>query len=124
MVALAKGLVAAGIQPGDKIGMMCKTRYEWTLVDFATWYAGAVLVPIYETSAPAQIQWNLEDSGAVAIFTETAEHYARFDEIRAEVPHVTQAWKIDLGDLDKLVGQRQGREGRGDRAPPQARQGR
>ena len=103
VIALAKGLVASGIQPGDKIGMMCKTRYEWTLVDFATWFAGAVLVPIYETSAPAQIQWNLEDSGAVAIFTETADHFARFDEIRAEVPHVTQAWKIDTGDLDKLV---------------------
>ena len=55
VIALAKGLVAAGIQPGDKIGFMCKTRYEWTLVDFATWFAGAVLVPIYETSSPAQI---------------------------------------------------------------------
>ena len=52
VVALAKGLVAAGIQPGDKIGLMCKTRYEWTLIDFATWFAGAVLVPIYETSSP------------------------------------------------------------------------
>jgi long-chain acyl-CoA synthetase len=103
VIALAKGLVAAGIQPGDKIGMMCKTKYEWTLIDFATWFAGAVLVPIYETSAPFQIEWNLEDSGAVAIFTETAEHFARFDEIRAEVPNVTQAWKLDVGDLDKLV---------------------
>ena len=56
VIALAKGLVAAGIQPGDKIGLMCKTRYEWTLIDFATWFAGAVLVPIYETSSPAQVQ--------------------------------------------------------------------
>ena len=54
--ALAKGFMNAGVQPGDKIGFMCKTRYEWTLVDFAAWFAGAVLVPIYETSSPSQIQ--------------------------------------------------------------------
>ena len=101
--ALAKGLVAAGIQPGDKIGLMSKTNYEWTLIDFATWFAGAVLVPIYETSAPSQILWNLADSGAVGMITETAEHFARFDGIRADVPGVIHSWKIDLGDLDKLA---------------------
>jgi long-chain acyl-CoA synthetase len=56
VTALAKGMMASGIQPGDKIGLMCKTRFEWTLFDFATWFAGAVLVPIYETSAPNQIE--------------------------------------------------------------------
>ncbi|GAA1210184.1 long-chain fatty acid--CoA ligase [Rhodoglobus aureus] len=101
--SVAKGLVAAGIQPGDKIGLMCKTRYEWTLIDFATWFAGAVLVPIYETSSPTQIQWNLTDSGAIAIITETPDHFARFDEIRADVPAVTNVWQIDLGDVDKLA---------------------
>ena len=101
--AVAKGLVAAGIQPGDKIGLMCKTRYEWTLIDFATWFAGAVLVPIYETSAPSQIQWNLTDSGANAIITETPDHFARFDEIRADVPAIAHVWQIDLGDIDKLA---------------------
>ncbi|TQO18757.1 long-chain acyl-CoA synthetase [Rhodoglobus vestalii] len=100
--SVSKGLVAAGIHPGDKIGLMCKTRYEWTLIDFATWFAGAVLVPIYETSSPSQIQWNLADSGAIAIITETPEHFARFDEIRADVPDVAHAWQIDLGDIDKL----------------------
>lgn len=105
VVALAKGLVAAGIEPGDKIGLMSKTSFEWTLIDFATWFAGAVLVPIYETSAPAQILWNLTDSGAVAMITETADHFARFDEIHADVPAVEKVWKIDLGDLDKLVAQ-------------------
>ncbi len=103
VTALAKGFVAAGIEPGDKIGLMCKTRYEWTLIDFATWFAGAALVPIYETSAPSQILWNLADSGAVAMITETAEHFARFDEIRSDVPAVSRAWKIDLDDLDKLA---------------------
>jgi long-chain acyl-CoA synthetase len=103
VIALAKGLVASGIEPGDKIGLMCKTRYEWTLIDFATWFAGAVLVPIYETSAPAQILWNLTDSGAVGIITETPDHFARFDEVRADVPAVRNVWQIDLGDLDKLA---------------------
>ncbi len=103
VVALSKGLVAAGVEPGDKIGLMCKTRYEWTLIDFATWFAGAVLVPIYETSAPSQILWELADSGATSIITETAEYFARFDEIAADVPAVNRAWKINLGDLEKLV---------------------
>ena len=102
VVALAKGLVAAGIQPGDKIGLMCKTRYEWTLIDFATWFAGAVLVPVYETSAPSQVQWNLADSGAIAMITETPDHFARFDEVYADLPLIRNAWKINLGDLDKL----------------------
>ncbi|MFB2582841.1 long-chain fatty acid--CoA ligase [Herbiconiux sp. P15] len=101
--AVAKGLIASGIKPGDKIGLMCKTRYEWTLIDFATWFAGAVLVPIYETSSPAQVQWNLSDSGATAIIVETADHFAKFDEIRPDLPDVTRAWQVDLGDLDKLA---------------------
>jgi long-chain acyl-CoA synthetase len=103
VIALSKGLIASGIEPGDKIGMMCKTRYEWTLIVFATWFAGAVLVPVYETSAPGQVQWNLSDSGAVAMITETADHFARFDEVRADLPLVRASWQIDLGDLDKLV---------------------
>jgi long-chain acyl-CoA synthetase len=101
--AVAKGLVAAGIQPGDKIGLMCKTRYEWSLIDFATWFAGAVLVPVYETSSPAQVQWNLSDSGAVAVILETADHFARFDEVHPDLPLVTTVWQVDLGDLDKLA---------------------
>jgi len=103
VVALAKGLVASGIQPGDKIGLMCKTRYEWTLIDFATWFAGALLVPVYETSAPSQLLWYLSDSGATGMITETPDHFARFDEIRADLPLVARVWQIDLGDLDKLV---------------------
>ena len=103
VVNLAKGFVAAGIQPGDKIGLMCKTRYEWTLIDFATWFAGAVLVPIYETSSPAQLLWNLGDSSAVAIITETPDHFARFDEVHADLPLIRNSWKINLGDIDKLA---------------------
>ena len=101
--ALAKGFVAGGIEPGDKIALMCKTRYEWTLIDFAVWFAGAILVPIYETASPSQVQWNLEDSEAVAIITETPDHFTRFDEVHADVPLVRTVWKLDVGALDKLV---------------------
>ncbi|HEY8280896.1 MAG TPA: AMP-dependent synthetase/ligase [Leifsonia sp.] len=102
VVALSKGLVAAGIQPGDKIGLMCKTRYEWSLIDFATWFAGAVLVPIYETSSPAQVQWNMSDSGAIAVILETPEMFSRFDEVHPELPLIRNVWQLHLGDLDKL----------------------
>ena len=100
--ALAKGLVAAGIQPGDKIGLICRTRYEWTLLDFATWFAGAILVPVYETSSPHQIHFDMQDSGAIAMITETPEHFTRFDEVHSDLPLIKKVWQIDLGDLDKL----------------------
>lgn len=103
VVALAKGLVAAGIEPGEKIGFMCKTRYEWTLVDFATWFAGAILVPVYETSAPSQVHWNLTDSEAIAMIVETADHFSRFDEVHGDLPLIRSVWQVDLGDLDKLA---------------------
>jgi long-chain acyl-CoA synthetase len=101
--ALAKGFVAAGIQPGDMIGMMCRTRYEWTLIDFAVWFAGAILVPIYETSSPSQIHWDLEDSGAIAMITETADHFARFDEVHPDLPLIENIWRIDTGMVQKLT---------------------
>jgi long-chain acyl-CoA synthetase len=102
VVALAKGFVASGIEPGDKVAFMCKTRYDWTLVDFALWFSGAIMVPVYETSSPTQLQWNLTDSGATAIILETADHFAKFDEIRADSPAVEKVWQVDLGDLGKL----------------------
>ncbi len=67
----AKGLIAAGICAGDRVAIMAKTRYEWTILDFAIWFAGAVCVPIYETSSAEQVQWILEDSGAVGLVVET-----------------------------------------------------
>ena len=69
--AAAKGLIAAGIQVGDRVALMAKTRYEWTILDFAIWYVGAVTVPIYETSSTEQVEWILSDSEAVAIIVET-----------------------------------------------------
>ena len=69
--ATAKGLVAAGIQIGDRVAIMARTRYEWTILDFAIWFAGGCVVPIYETSSAEQVDWILNDSGSVAIIVET-----------------------------------------------------
>ena len=70
----AKGLVAAGIQIGDRVAIMARTRYEWTILDFAIWYAGGCVVPIYETSSAEQVDWILNDSGAVGLIVETPTH--------------------------------------------------
>ena len=102
VIALAKGLVAAGIQPGDKIGLMCKTRFEWTLFDFATWFAGAILVPIYETSSPSQIEWILDDSESIALIVEAKVHRERFESIKSAVPKVHTVWTIDDGAIESL----------------------
>lgn len=100
---LAKGFIAVGISPGDAVAIMSRTRYEWALVDYALWFAGAVSVPIYETSAPAQIEWVLSDSNSVALFVESAEHQKRFESIKSAVPSVKQVWKFDDDSLVKLV---------------------
>lgn len=105
VVALAKGFAAAGIQPGEKVGFLARTTYEWTLVDFALFYAGAVMVPIYETSSPSQIQWILEDSGAIALIVESPEHFARVDEVRGDLPLIREIWQLHLGAIDALTAQ-------------------
>ncbi len=102
VVAVAKGIVANGVQPGERIGIMSRNRYEWTLVDYATWFAGAVNVPIYETSSAEQVQWILSDSGAVAVFLETHGHKAVFDEVAVEVPGVTRVWVFDDDVIESL----------------------
>jgi long-chain acyl-CoA synthetase len=101
--AVAKGLVAAGVGIGDRVAIMSKTRYEWTLADFAVWTAGAVAVPIYETSSPEQVHWILADSGARSIILETPAHAATLAEVREQVPALQDVWQIDAGDLDHLA---------------------
>jgi long-chain acyl-CoA synthetase len=105
VVALAKGFVAAGVQPGEAVGFLCKVRYEFSLVDFALFYAGAHMVPVYETSAPSQIQWILSDGGATRVILEDADLVSRFDEAHGDLPAITDVWRIDRGDLDNLVEQ-------------------
>ncbi len=100
---MARGLVAAGISAGDRVALMSRTRYEWTLADFAIWAAGAVTVPIYETSSAEQVQWILSDSGAVAVIVETPAHAGTVGEVRADVPDLRDVWQIESGALDDLV---------------------
>jgi long-chain acyl-CoA synthetase len=102
VAALAKGLIAAGIEPGDRVGLMSRTRYEWTLIDYAIWAAGAVGVPIYETSSPGQIGWILSDSGAKAVFAELDAHEKSVREALPDLPGVTEIWRIEGDGLDAL----------------------
>ena len=95
--ALAKGLVAAGVEVGDRVAIMSRTRYEWTLADFAIWTAGAVSVPVYETSSAEQGAWITGDSGAVAVIVETAAHAATLAEVRGHVPSLRDVWQIHSG---------------------------
>ena len=99
---VAKGLIASGIAPGDRVAIMCKTRYEWTLMDFAIWTAGAVTVPIYETSSAEQVGWILTDSGAKGILIETPAHAATLAEVREQVPELAHAWQVDAGAIAEL----------------------
>ncbi|PZA19995.1 long-chain fatty acid--CoA ligase [Modestobacter versicolor] len=103
VAGVAKGLVAGGVQPGDRVGLLAKTRYEWTVLDFAIWTAGAVVVPIYETSSADQIAWILSDSGARALVVENAEHAAAVDSVRDGAPELGPVWVIDDGGLDTLT---------------------
>jgi long-chain acyl-CoA synthetase len=101
--ALAKGLIAAGIEPGDRVALMSRTRYEWTLIDYAIWTAGAVTVPIYETSSVEQVEWILTDSGARAVFAETPEHAETIRQ--AGVTATAHVWLIDgTGDAETAAG--------------------
>ncbi|KAM9868168.1 AMP-dependent synthetase/ligase [Leucobacter aridicollis] len=110
VVALAKGFVAAGVEPGDHIAFMCKTSYEWTLVDFALHYAGAVMVPVYETSSALQIHWILEDSGARGFMIETGDQFGRFAEVQDELTKVDLVWRLDEGAIATLSSQGAGVE--------------
>ena len=108
VIATAKGFVADGVEPGDHIGFMCKTSYEWTLIDFALHYAGAIMVPVYETSSPLQIHWILEDSEARGMMTESPEHAERLEEIVTELPGISLRWRLDEGGIAQL--QERGRD--------------
>ncbi|MBU7599513.1 AMP-dependent synthetase/ligase [Streptomyces sp. P38-E01] len=100
--AAAKGLIAAGVQPGDRVALMSRTRFEWALMDFAIWHAGGVTVPIYETSSPEQIAWILSDSGAVGILVENASHATHVESVRERVPGLRDVWVIDDGAVEQL----------------------
>jgi long-chain acyl-CoA synthetase len=102
VVSLAKGMMASGIKPGQAVAIMSRTRYEWSVIDFAIWFAGAVSVPIYESSSASQIEWILSDSDAVALFIENDDHMERYLEGKVNTPKVTKVWRIDTKDYSAL----------------------
>ena len=100
---VAKGLIAAGVQAGDRVALQAKTRYEWTVVDYAIWTAGAVVVPVYETSSPDQVAWILSDSGATAMIVEKGDHAAAVDAVRDQAPDLGPVYVIEDDALGTLT---------------------
>jgi long-chain acyl-CoA synthetase len=88
VVAVAKGLVALGVEPGEKVGIMSRTQYEWTLIDFAIWAAGAVTVPIYETSSASQVEWILSNADVAVAIAELDSNAATIAEVKAQAPEL------------------------------------
>lgn len=101
VLALAKGLIAAGIQHGDRIAIMSATRYEWTLADYAGWYVGATVVPIYETSSAEQVEWILSNAECNAVFLEGPKHKQIYDQVADRVP-TQHVWLFEDGAVNEL----------------------
>jgi long-chain acyl-CoA synthetase len=102
ITSVARGLIAEGLRPGDRLAIMARTTYEWTLVDFAAWAAGLVTVPIYPTSSAFQARWILQDSGAVACVVEDAAQARLVAQERRQMPQLARAWRLDDEGLDAL----------------------
>ncbi|MEU6278702.1 AMP-binding protein [Streptomyces sp. NPDC047028] len=103
VLAVAKGLIAEGLVPGDRIAIMARTTYEWTLLDFAAWAAGLVTVPVYPTSSVFQTRWILHDSGAVALVAETRAQAAALGPELDRLPDLKHLWVMDDGHVDRLA---------------------
>ncbi|MFB9511825.1 AMP-dependent synthetase/ligase [Streptomyces purpureus] len=100
--AVAKGLIAEGLRPGDRLAIMARTSYAWTLLDFAAWAAGLVTVPLYPTASAFQARWILQDSGAVACAVEDAEQARLISVERRQLPGLAHLWVFSTGALDSL----------------------
>lgn len=103
VVAAAKGLIARGVGPGDRVALMSGNRYEWTVLDYAVWAAGAVSVPIYPSSSAEQVRWILSDSGAAACLVDDAERTALVEGVRPDLPDLRHVWTIEDGALAALA---------------------
>ncbi|UNO44028.1 AMP-dependent synthetase/ligase [Streptomyces sp. MST-110588] len=103
VTAVAKGLIAHGLRPGDRIAIMARTTYEWTLIDFASWAAGLVTVPVYPTSSADQTRWILHDSGAAACVVEGVGQARLVSGVRGELPGLRHLWQLDTGAVRQIV---------------------
>ncbi|GAA2422027.1 AMP-dependent synthetase/ligase [Streptomyces glaucus] len=101
--SVAKGLIAEGLMPGDRIAVMARTTYEWTLLDFAAWAAGLVTVPVYPTSSVYQTRWILHDSGAVVLITETSDQAAAIGSELGHLPGLRHVWVMEKGHVEQLA---------------------
>lgn len=102
VLAVAKGLMAEGLRAGDRVAIMARTTYEWTLLDFAAWAAGLVTVPIYPTSSAFQARWILQNSGAVACAVETKEQGRLISQERKQLGDLARLWQFDTGAIGHL----------------------
>ncbi|WP_416974298.1 AMP-dependent synthetase/ligase [Streptomyces sp. 4F14] len=100
VTAVAKGLIAAGVDPGGRVAVMSRTRYEWTVLDFAIWAAGGVTVPVYATSSAEQVEWIVRDSGARHVITENPGNTATV--VTATAAREPRLWELDAGALADL----------------------
>jgi len=103
VLAVAKGLLAEGIRFGDRVAIMSRTRYEWTLFDFALWAIGAQSVPVYPTSSSDQVRWMLHDSDAVAAIVEHEDHAMTIGAAVDELPRLTRLWQLDADCVAELT---------------------
>ncbi|MEG8277574.1 AMP-dependent synthetase/ligase [Streptomyces sp. AHA2] len=103
VTAVAKGLIAAGLEPGGRVAIMSRTRYEWTVLDFAVWSAGGQSVPVYATSSADQVEWIVRDSGARYVVAETAANAATVRAGTASHAEPPRVWHLDGGALDDLT---------------------
>ncbi|MGW1283579.1 AMP-dependent synthetase/ligase [Streptomyces sp. NPDC001118] len=103
VLAVAKGLIAEGLVSGDRIAVMARTTYEWTLLDFAAWAAGLVTVPIYPTSSVFQTRWILHDSGAVALITESVAQASAIGPELQHLPDLRHLWVMDKEHVTRLA---------------------
>src|SRR2546421_1036745 len=112
----ALGLIAEGVKAGDRVAVLSATRYEWPILDLAILAAGALTVPIYETSSAEQVRFVLADSGAVLIFAETDAHADKIEHLEQELPDLRKVYRIDgsgtpaleaLADAGATVDQKQ-----------------
>ncbi|MFE1258567.1 AMP-dependent synthetase/ligase [Streptomyces fungicidicus] len=103
VVALAKGLVASGISPGNRVAIMARTRHEWTLLGHALWTVGAEVVPVYPTSSREQVEWILRDAACVAVLVEDEQGVMTVGPVCAALPRLRHVWQLDAGALDQLA---------------------
>ncbi|MDN6328110.1 MAG: AMP-dependent synthetase/ligase [Brachybacterium sp.] len=99
---VAKGMIAVGIESGDVVAILSRTRYEWALADWAVWWSGGISVPIYETSSPSQIQWIASDTAAKFVLVESNRHKEDVESVRGELPELADIGVLDDGILEAL----------------------